>query len=51
MLPVIAHNILESISILANSASNFVDRCIDGIKANEEVCKDYENKVWQHVPY
>lgn len=36
MLPVIAHNLIESISILSTSAENFAKRCIDGIEANEE---------------
>lgn len=33
-MPVIAHNILESVSILANGAENLAKQCIDGIQAN-----------------
>ena len=36
MMPVIAHNVLESIRLLAASATNLADRCVAGIKANEE---------------
>ena len=33
MMPVAAYNILQSISLLAASASNFADRCVSGIQA------------------
>ena len=36
MLPVIGHNIIESIEILASGAENFAERCVDGIEANKE---------------
>jgi len=39
MLPVIAHNLLESETILANACRNFADRCIAGLKANRERCE------------
>jgi fumarate hydratase class II len=39
MLPVIAHNLLQSISLLAGSAAVFCDKCIRGIEANEERCR------------
>jgi fumarate hydratase class II len=35
MMPVIAHNILESIELLAHAADTFAERCVDGIEANE----------------
>jgi len=35
-LPVIARNLLESITILANASDVFVDKCINGIVANKE---------------
>ena len=40
MLPVMAHNLLQSIELLAAAAGNFAVRCVDGIQANEERCKD-----------
>ena len=40
MMPVMAHNLLESIRLLAASAHNFTDRCISGIAANVERCND-----------
>ncbi|HVM52843.1 MAG TPA: class II fumarate hydratase [Acidimicrobiales bacterium] len=41
MLPVIARNLLESIRLLANVSVVFADTCIDGIEANEDICKAY----------
>ncbi|MEJ7632905.1 MAG: class II fumarate hydratase [Rubrobacteraceae bacterium] len=35
MLPVIAHNLLQSISLLAATADNFTDQCIAGLTATE----------------
>jgi fumarate hydratase class II len=40
-LPLIAHNLLESIRLLANVSRVFADKCIDGIEANVERCKAY----------
>ena len=36
MMPVMAHNVLESIRLLAASVANLTDRCVDGIEANAE---------------
>ena len=41
MLPVIARNLLESVRLLGNVARLLADRCIDGISADEEVCRRY----------
>ena len=41
MLPVIARNVLESIRLLANTSRVFADRCVAGITANEERCREY----------
>ncbi len=41
MLPIIGHSSLESANLLASVAETFVDKCISGIKANEDVCKRY----------
>ena len=41
MLPVIARNVLESIRLIANVSRVFADRCIDGIEANVERCREY----------
>ncbi len=35
MMPMMAHNLLESVSLLANASNVFRERCIDGIEANE----------------
>jgi fumarate hydratase class II len=36
MLPILAHNLLESIRLLASMSRLFADRCVDGITANAE---------------
>jgi fumarate hydratase class II len=36
MMPVLAHNLLESIGLLAAAASIFATRCVDGIEANSD---------------
>ena len=41
MLPVIARNLLESIRLLANVSRVFADRCVAGIEANEERCREF----------
>jgi len=38
MLPVMAHNLLESERLLSNAARMFADKCIAGLAANEEKC-------------
>jgi fumarate hydratase class II len=35
-VPLIARNLLESIRLLSNTARIFAEKCVDGIKANEE---------------
>ena len=39
--PLIAHNILQSIDILADSTKNFASFCIKGIKANKKKIKNH----------
>ncbi|MDQ2868024.1 MAG: class II fumarate hydratase, partial [Verrucomicrobiota bacterium] len=40
MMPVIAHNLLESIRLLGNAADAFTEKCVIGIKANRERCAE-----------
>lgn len=40
-IPLIAYALHESIRVLANGASLFAERCIDGLEANEEQIKTY----------
>jgi len=40
MLPVIAHNLLQSIAILAAACGLLADRCVSGIGANRERCEE-----------
>jgi fumarate hydratase class II len=41
MLPVMAHDILESIRLLASMSRLFADRCVDGISANVERLREF----------
>ncbi|GAA3385799.1 class II fumarate hydratase [Cryptosporangium minutisporangium] len=41
MLPVLARNVLESVRLLANVSRVLADRCVDGIVANVERCREY----------
>ena len=43
-LPVIAHNVLESITLLTNATREFTERCLIGIVAHEAVCRDYAER-------
>ncbi|HJR87198.1 MAG TPA: class II fumarate hydratase [Acidimicrobiia bacterium] len=36
MMPVLAHNLLQSIEILTTATTTFAERCVEGITANEE---------------
>lgn len=40
MMPVLAYNLLESIDLLANVSNNFATRCVEGIVANGERCRE-----------
>jgi fumarate hydratase class II len=44
MMPVINHNVLNSMEILKNSLNVFSERCIKGITADEERCRDYSER-------
>ena len=44
MMPVMAHNLLESIRLLAASANNFTDKCISGVAADVQRCNDMVEK-------
>jgi len=41
MLPVIAHNLLQSIDILNGASKMFTNNVVVDLKANEQICKDY----------
>ncbi|MBW2319206.1 MAG: class II fumarate hydratase [Deltaproteobacteria bacterium] len=46
MLPVIAHNLLQSIKLLGSVAKIFSERCVKGISANEKRCEAFtENSL------
>ncbi len=40
MMPVMAHNLLESIRLLGNVSDAFAEKCALGIEANEERCRE-----------
>jgi len=41
MMPVVAYNLLHEIEIMKNAIDVFVDLCIQGIKADEERCRNF----------
>jgi len=41
MMPVIAHDLTKALAILAPALRALREKCIDGITANEEVCRRY----------
>ena len=41
MMPLMIFHLLQSMEILANFLPVFATRCIDGIEANEEICRRY----------
>ncbi|MEQ8767019.1 MAG: class II fumarate hydratase [Planctomycetota bacterium] len=43
-MPMMAHNLLQSIELLANVSHVFVDKCIEGIEADEERCRELVEK-------
>lgn len=45
MMPVIAHNLLQSLTILTNAIRAFTEKCVKGITAHEEVCKGYAERT------
>jgi fumarate hydratase class II len=44
MMPVIAHNLLQSIELLANAADTFAEKCVDGLEANEQRARELVEK-------
>src|SRR5450755_1695713 len=40
MMPVMAHNLLEGIRLLGNACDAFSEKCVRGIEANEERCRE-----------
>ncbi|MFN2431516.1 MAG: class II fumarate hydratase [Gemmatimonadota bacterium] len=38
MMPLMAHNLLQSMEVLAGACDAFRERCVEGIEANEERC-------------
>jgi len=40
-MPMMARNLLESIHLLANATTVFADRCVAGIEANVDRCREY----------
>jgi aspartate ammonia-lyase len=44
MMPVIIHNLLQSLTILKNAMDAFTTRCVTGIVANQQRCEEYAFK-------
>jgi len=44
MMPVMTHNLLQSISLLSAATSNFAQRCVVGIQADRQRCEEMVEK-------
>lgn len=44
MMPVMAYNLLQSISLLSTSIATFAEKCISGIRPNPDVCRNNVEK-------
>ncbi len=44
MMPLLAHNCLESIRLLRSAARTFAEKCVDGIEASAERCNELVEK-------
>jgi len=40
MLPVMAYNLLQSVELLRTGISNFTEKCLQGLAANEQRCRE-----------
>src|SRR5207253_10114225 len=40
-VPLLARNLLQSISLVANAVGLLAEKCVDGIEANRETCERY----------
>src|SRR3954453_6094431 len=49
MMPVIAHALLESITVTAAASHVLAEKCVRGIKANVEKCRQYAELTGQLV--
>ncbi len=45
MMPVIAHNLLQSVELMGSACRVMADKCIRGIVANRERCLDYAERT------
>jgi len=54
-MPLIAHNLLQSLTLIKNVATVFADKCIKGIEANEDKCWEFfmasHTVITAFVPY
>ncbi|HUL31428.1 MAG TPA: class II fumarate hydratase [Thermodesulfobacteriota bacterium] len=44
MMPLIAHNLLQSIRLLANAVDHFSKKCVEGLEADRERCEEMIEK-------
>jgi aspartate ammonia-lyase len=44
MMPLMAYNLLQSMRLLSNYIADFIQKCVNGITANKERCREYFEK-------
>ncbi|MBI3659104.1 class II fumarate hydratase [Candidatus Acetothermia bacterium] len=47
MMPMIAYNLLQAITLMANASKVFTARCVEGLQVNEEQCRKYAESTPQ----
>jgi aspartate ammonia-lyase len=50
MMPVIAHDLLESLTVFRNALDAFSEKCVRGITADAEVCCEYAENPSRSSP-
>ncbi len=45
MMPVIAHNLLQSIEIMKNALAVFAEKCVRGVAADEDRCRSFAERT------
>jgi fumarate hydratase class II len=40
MMPVMAYNLLQSVELLKTGINNFTEKCLQGLEANEQRCRE-----------
>jgi fumarate hydratase class II len=45
MMPVMAYNIIESVELIGNASRLFAEKCVAGLRANVDICRQYAERT------